>query len=143
MYRQHWTGTETVWDALRRTKVTLIYRRTIRIPFNECELISRDDTQIYLAGIDDAHFYRANDIQKAETRIPSGTFSILLSHTPEIYDEAAKAKYLESLAAKDGRWAVASLWHGWLHFSRGWNKSIARSTKLSSRNSPADASERQ
>ena len=61
--------------------------------FNECEIISRGDNHIYLAGIDDAHFYRADDIQKAATRIPSGTFSILLSHTPEVYDRAAKADF--------------------------------------------------
>jgi predicted MPP superfamily phosphohydrolase len=65
----------------------------IRMLFNEREIISRDDSQIYLAGVDDAHFYRADDIQKAATRIPSGTFSILLSHTPEIYDGAAKANF--------------------------------------------------
>jgi uncharacterized protein len=65
----------------------------IRMLFNEHEIISRDDSQIYLAGVDDAHFYRADDIQKAATRIPSGTFSILLSHTPEIYDGAAKANF--------------------------------------------------
>lgn len=65
----------------------------VRMLFNECEIISRGDAQIYLAGVDDAHFYRADDIQKAATRIPSGTFSILLSHTPEIYDVAAKADF--------------------------------------------------
>jgi len=65
----------------------------IRMLFNECEIISRGDSHIYLAGVDDAHFYRADNIQKAATRIPSGTFSILLSHTPEIYDRAAKADF--------------------------------------------------
>src|ERR1700722_13717746 len=65
----------------------------IRMLFNECEIISRDNAQIYLAGVDDAQFYRADDIQKAAERIPSGTFSILLSHTPEIYDLAAKANF--------------------------------------------------
>jgi predicted MPP superfamily phosphohydrolase len=36
----------------------------IRILFNECETISRGDNHIYLAGVDDAHFYRADDIEK-------------------------------------------------------------------------------
>jgi len=61
----------------------------IRILFNECEPISLDDSQIYLAGIDDAHFYRTDDIGKAAKQIPAGAFSILLSHTPEVYSEAA------------------------------------------------------
>jgi predicted MPP superfamily phosphohydrolase len=65
----------------------------IRILFNECEIISRDDAQIYLAGVDDAHFYRADDIKKAASQIPSGGFSVLLSHTPEIYDVAAKSNF--------------------------------------------------
>jgi uncharacterized protein len=65
----------------------------IRMLFNECETISRDDSQIYLAGIDDAHFYRTDDIEKAAKRIPSGAFSILLSHTPEVYSEAARAGF--------------------------------------------------
>jgi predicted MPP superfamily phosphohydrolase len=65
----------------------------IRMLFNECETISRGDNHIYLAGVDDAHFYRAEDIEKAARRIPSGAFSILLSHTPEVYDRAAKANF--------------------------------------------------
>ncbi len=65
----------------------------IRMLFNECEIISRNDSQIYLAGIDDAHFYRTDDIEKAAKPIPAGAFSILLSHTPEVYREAAKAGF--------------------------------------------------
>jgi predicted MPP superfamily phosphohydrolase len=65
----------------------------IRMLFNECEIISRGDNHIYLAGVDDAHFYRADDIAKAAMRIPSDTFSILLSHTPEVFDRAARARF--------------------------------------------------
>jgi predicted MPP superfamily phosphohydrolase len=65
----------------------------IRILFNECETISRGDNHIYLAGVDDAHFYRADDIEKAAKRIPLGVFSILLSHTSEVYDHAASAGF--------------------------------------------------
>jgi uncharacterized protein len=67
----------------------------IRMLFNECDTIARgnDRIYIYLAGIDDAHFYRADDIDKAAKPIPQGAFSILLSHTPEIYDGAARAGF--------------------------------------------------
>lgn len=65
----------------------------IRMLFNECEIISRGDDQIYLAGVDDAHFYRADDLEKAAKRIPRGAFSILLSHTPEVYDHASSAGF--------------------------------------------------
>src|SRR6478736_10146727 len=37
----------------------------IRMLLNECETISRDGQQIYLAGIDDAHFFRADNFEKA------------------------------------------------------------------------------
>jgi predicted MPP superfamily phosphohydrolase len=65
----------------------------IRMLFNEYERISRGGDHIYLAGVDDAHFYRADDVEKAAKRIPQGAFSILLSHTPEIYDAAAGAGF--------------------------------------------------
>jgi predicted MPP superfamily phosphohydrolase len=56
---------------------------------NECERILRGDQAIYLAGIDDAHYYRVDNIEKAASEIPDNGFSILLSHTPEIYRQAA------------------------------------------------------
>ena len=60
---------------------------------NECEVIARGDQRIYLAGIDDAHFFRVDNIEKAASHIPKDEFSILLSHTPEIYRQAAHANF--------------------------------------------------
>src|ERR1700682_630672 len=60
---------------------------------NECELIARGDQRIYLAGIDDAHFFRVDNIEKAASQIPKEGFSILLSHTPEVYRQAAHANF--------------------------------------------------
>jgi uncharacterized protein len=65
----------------------------IRMLMNECAVIARDDQRIYLAGVDDAHFYRMDNIEKAALSIPEGAFSILLSHTPEIYRQAAHAHF--------------------------------------------------
>ena len=65
----------------------------IRILLNECETISRGDEAIYLAGIDDAHYYRVDNIEKAASEIPDHAFSILLSHTPEVYRQAAHAGF--------------------------------------------------
>ena len=53
----------------------------------------RDGQHLYLAGIDDAHFYRMDNIEKAAAKIPHDEFSILLSHTPEIYRQAAHADF--------------------------------------------------
>jgi len=65
----------------------------IRMLLNECEAIARDDERIYLAGIDDAHYFRVDNIEKAGAEIPDGGFSILLSHTPEIFRQAAHADF--------------------------------------------------
>ena len=65
----------------------------IRMLLNECKVISRDNQRIYLAGIDDAHYYRVDNIEKATSEIPNDGFSILLSHTPEIYRQAAHAGF--------------------------------------------------
>ena len=65
----------------------------IRMLFNEHEPIARGGSRIYLAGVDDAHFYRADDIEKAASGIPKNAFSILLSHTPEVYEQAAAAGF--------------------------------------------------
>ena len=53
----------------------------------------RGGQRIHLAGIDDAHYYRADNIEKAASQIPQHEFSILLSHTPEIYRQAAQADF--------------------------------------------------
>jgi predicted MPP superfamily phosphohydrolase len=65
----------------------------IRMLLNECETITRDAEQIYLAGIDDAHYYRVDNIEKAASPIPDGAFAVLLSHTPEVYRRAAHADF--------------------------------------------------
>jgi uncharacterized protein len=65
----------------------------IRMLLNEAEVITRGDECIHLAGIDDAHYYRVDNIEKAAARIPHDEFSILLSHTPEIYRQAANADF--------------------------------------------------
>ena len=65
----------------------------IRMLMNECALITRGVDSLYLAGVDDAHFYRADNIEKAAADIPETCVSILLSHTPEIYRQAAHAGF--------------------------------------------------
>ena len=65
----------------------------IQMLLNENEKIERGNQRIYLAGIDDAHFYRVDNIEKAATGIPFGDFSILLSHTPEVYQQASHADF--------------------------------------------------
>jgi len=65
----------------------------IRMLLNERAVIERGGARIHLAGIDDAHFYRIDNIEKAAMGLPHTEFSILLSHTPEIYKHAAHAGF--------------------------------------------------
>jgi predicted MPP superfamily phosphohydrolase len=60
---------------------------------NESEAIERGGFRVHLAGIDDAHFYRMDNIEKAAQGFPHDEFSILISHTPEIYRQAAHADF--------------------------------------------------
>ena len=65
----------------------------LRVLMNECEVLRRGEARIHLAGVDDAHFYRVDSIEKAAAPIPPGEFALLLSHTPEIYRQAAHAGF--------------------------------------------------
>jgi uncharacterized protein len=65
----------------------------IQMLLNESVEIVRGHQRIHLAGIDDAHYYRVDNFEKATSEIPHHEFSILLSHTPEVYRQAAHADF--------------------------------------------------
>jgi predicted MPP superfamily phosphohydrolase len=66
---------------------------SIRMLLNESIEIARGSERIHIAGIDDGHYYRLDDFEKTISAIPPGEFSILLSHTPETYRQAAHAGF--------------------------------------------------
>jgi len=61
----------------------------IQMLLNESAPIERDGARIHLAGVDDAHYFCAHNLEKAARDIPQGEVSVLLSHSPEIYRPAA------------------------------------------------------
>ncbi len=65
---------------------------------NEKVTLIRGQARIHLSGVDDAHFFRVDNIEKAAADIPEGELSVLLSHTPEIYRQAAHAGFDVMLA---------------------------------------------
>jgi uncharacterized protein len=65
----------------------------IRMLINENIPLSRNGEHVHLSGIDDAHLYGLDNIENALSGIPETAFSILLSHTPEIYRQAAHAGF--------------------------------------------------
>lgn len=65
----------------------------IRMLMNERTVIERGGARLHIAGIDDAHRYRADDIAGAAAGLDPGACAILLSHTPEVFRQAAHAGF--------------------------------------------------
>jgi predicted MPP superfamily phosphohydrolase len=61
----------------------------IRLLLNENVTIEREGECLWLAGIDDPHYFCADNLEKAYEGIPDQSVSLLLAHSPEIYRHAA------------------------------------------------------
>ena len=61
----------------------------IRMLRNAALPLRRAGETVWLAGIDDPHYYECDDLESACASVPSGACSILLAHSPERYAEAA------------------------------------------------------
>jgi hypothetical protein len=70
----------------------------VRVLLNESVRLERGAAAVYLAGIDDAHYFRVDNIHQAAQHVPHDAMSILLSHTPEPYRNAAHAGFRLMLA---------------------------------------------
>lgn len=77
-------------DSVRM--VPMMEAMGIRLLLNESANLQRDGASIHLAGIDDAHYFRVDNIEKAMANLPQESLKILLSHTPEVYRQAAHAE---------------------------------------------------
>lgn len=65
----------------------------VKMLLNEAVAVTRQQSKIHIAGIDDAHYFRVDNIEKASQKLSLEDTSILLSHTPEIYKQAAHAEF--------------------------------------------------
>ena len=63
----------------------------IELLFNEHRTITRSRARFHLLGIDDPHYYRADNLEKALLGVDDSGPKILLSHSPEIFRHAAHA----------------------------------------------------
>ncbi len=59
---------------------------------NEAWPIERGQSRIWVAGVDDPHYYKLDDASRACREIPDEAFSIFLAHSPESYKEASLEK---------------------------------------------------
>jgi uncharacterized protein len=58
---------------------------------NEAVAIERSGERLWVAGVDDSHYYRTDDISAAISEIPSGEPVVLLAHSTERFAAAAEA----------------------------------------------------
>lgn len=65
----------------------------IQMLLNESVTIERGNEKIYICGVDDAHYFRVENISKTAEPIIDESLSIMLSHTPEIYRQVAHAGF--------------------------------------------------
>ena len=71
------------------TMVPALEQLNIKVLLNEAVELKKENASIYIAGIDDPHYFRADNIERASDQIPDEVFTILLAHSPEIYRHAA------------------------------------------------------
>lgn len=64
----------------------------ITVLLNEHQVIQCEDAQLTLAGVDDPHYYECDDLAGALENAPKDAPVVLLSHTPELFAQAAQAR---------------------------------------------------
>jgi predicted MPP superfamily phosphohydrolase len=105
----------------------------LRVLLNENTALERNGQRLYFSGIDDPHFYRTHDFEPARRGIPPGACSILLAHSPEVYDQARHYGFNLMLAGhthagqiclpggialvRNGRCPTAQFTGAWTHHS--------------------------
>lgn len=71
---------------------------SVNMLINEHVCLEREGDKIYLAGVDDCYFFHAAELEEAAVGIPDDAFKIMLSHSPDLYKQAAQAGYSLYLA---------------------------------------------
>ncbi len=98
-------GTRTIVEALERPVYGILGNHDdlemavwleqmgVRMLLNESVPVDYQGHSFWLSGIDDPHHYRTHDISRCLERIPAESFKVLLSHSPETYQQAAESGY--------------------------------------------------
>ncbi len=61
----------------------------VRVLDNQTAVIRRDGQSLFLVGVDEPHYDKADDLPGALSDVPQNGCKILLAHTAEIYQQAA------------------------------------------------------
>ena len=65
----------------------------IQVLLNESISLTREDQSLYLAGVDDPHYFRCDNLEAACRDIPADACALLLAHSPEIFRQATHAGF--------------------------------------------------
>lgn len=65
----------------------------LHVLLNEAAAIEREGRRLWICGVDDPHFFQTDDLVRARAPVGPGELAILLSHSPETYQEAAALGY--------------------------------------------------
>ena len=65
----------------------------VEMLLNESVCIEWKREKIYLTGVDDCAFFKAAELEQAGADVPNNAFKIILSHSPDLYKQAAQAGY--------------------------------------------------
>ncbi len=65
----------------------------VEVLINDSVVITRENEKIALVGIDDCHRYKCDDFELAQENLDLSEFKILISHSPEKYQEAQQRGY--------------------------------------------------
>ena len=60
----------------------------VRFLLNEAMSLDRDGARLHLVGVDDPHFYQADNLERAMDGLADREVKVLLCHSPELYREA-------------------------------------------------------
>lgn len=62
----------------------------IQMLLNEGQALTRGTSRLWLAGVDDPHYYRLDDIRRAMAEVPDGEATVLLAHSTDCAWQAAE-----------------------------------------------------
>ena len=67
----------------------MIEQAGVRLLLNESVRLESGGAELWLVGLDDAHYFGLHDFDKALRAVPAGAPRVLLVHSPELLPEAA------------------------------------------------------
>jgi predicted MPP superfamily phosphohydrolase len=66
-------------------------RMGVHMLINDATELHSVGSSLWIAGVDDPHYYGCDDLPTALSDVPNASFKVLLAHTPEMYEEAHAA----------------------------------------------------